>query len=140
MGWGGLADAFDENKPNWSDEFAELYATLSPEEYAAARASTLNAHYTSPTVIKAIYERSAIWASRAVTFWSRLWALATFLVLLPEQMQGSKLYGVELDSITGRIAKQLYPKADITIAGLKQRTGKTFTTLPWATSRSDNIR
>ena len=86
-------------------------------------------------------KRSAIWASRPATFWSRLWALATFFGLLPEQMQGSKLYGVELDSITGRIAKQLYPKADITIAGFETTDRKRLlSTSPWATSRSDNIR
>ncbi len=85
-------------------------------------------------------KRSAIWASRVVTFWNHQWAWVTFFGLLPEQMQDSKLYGVELDSITGRIAKQLYPKADITIAGFETTDRKTFTTLPWATSRSDNIR
>ena len=126
VGWGGLADAFDENKPNWSDEFAELYATLSPEEYAAARASTLNAHYTSPTVIKAIYEAVGNMGFQSGNILEPSMGVGNFLGLLPEQMQGSKLYGVELDSITGRIAKQLYPKADITIAGFETTDRKDF--------------
>ena len=126
VGWGGLADAFDENKPNWSDEFAELYATLSPEEYAAARASTLNAHYTSPTVIKAIYEAVGNMGFQSGNILEPSMGVGNFFGLLPEQMQGSKLYGVELDSITGRIAKQLYPKADITIAGLETTDRKDF--------------
>ena len=126
VGWGGLADAFDENKPNWSDEFAELYATLSPEEYAAARASTLNAHYTSPTVIKAIYEAVGNMGFQSGNILEPSMGVGNFFGLLPEQMQGSKLYGVELDSITGRIAKQLYPKADITIAGFETTGRKDF--------------
>ena len=126
VGWGGLADAFDENKLNWSDEFAELYATLSPEEYAAARASTLNAHYTSPTVIKAIYEAVGNMGFQTGNILEPSMGVGNFFGLLPEQMQGSKLYGVELDSITGRIAKQLYPKADITIAGFETTDRKDF--------------
>ena len=126
VGWGGLADAFDANKPNWSDEFAELYATLSPEEYAAARASTLNAHYTSPTVIKAIYEAVGNMGFQSGNILEPSMGVGNFFGLLPEQMQGSKLYGVELDSITGRIAKQLYPKADITIAGFETTDRKDF--------------
>ena len=126
VGWGGLADAFDENKPNWSDEFAELYATLSSEEYAAARASTLNAHYTSPTVIKAIYEAVGNMGFQSGNILEPSMGVGNFFGLLPEQMQGSKLYGVELDSITGRIAKQLYPKADITIAGFETTDRKDF--------------
>ena len=126
VGWGGLADAFDENKPNWSDEFAELYATLSPEEYAAARASTLNAHYTSPTVIKAIYEAVGNMGFQSGNILEPSMGVGNFFGLLPGQMQGSKLYGVELDSITGRIAKQLYPKADITIAGFETTDRKDF--------------
>lgn len=126
VGWGGLADAFDENKPNWSDEFAELYATLSPEEYAAARASTLNAHYTSPTVIKAIYEAVGNMGFQTGNILEPSMGVGNFFGLLPEQMQGSKLYGVELNSITGRIAKQLYPKADITIAGFETTDRKDF--------------
>ena len=119
VGWGGLADAFDENKPNWADEFAELYATLSPEEYAAARASTLNAHYTSPTVIKAIYEAVGSMGFQTGNILEPAMGVGNFFGLLPQEMQGSRLYGVELDSITGRIAKQLYPKADITVAGFE---------------------
>ena len=119
VGWGGLADAFDESKDNWKDEFAELYATLSPEEYAAARASTLNAHYTSPTVIKAIYEAVGNMGFQTGNILEPAMGVGNFFGLLPQEMQGSRLYGVELDSITGRIAKQLYPKADITVAGFE---------------------
>ena len=119
VGWGGLADAFDESKDNWKDEFAELYATLSPEEYAAARASTLNAHYTSPTVIKAIYEAVGSMGFQTGNILEPAMGVGNFFGLLPQEMQGSRLYGVELDSITGRIAKQLYPKADITVAGFE---------------------
>ena len=126
VGWGGLADAFDENKPNWSDEFAEMYATLSPEEYAAARASTLNAHYTSPTVIKAIYEAVGNMGFQTGNILEPSMGVGNFFGCLPKSMQGSKLYGVELDSITGRIAKQLYPKADITIAGFETTDRKDF--------------
>ena len=126
VGWGGLADAFDENKPNWSDEFAELYATLSPEEYAAARASTLNAHYTIPTVIKAIYEAVGNMGFQTGNILEPSMGVGNFFGCLPKTMQGSKLYGVELDSITGRIAKQLYPKADITIAGFETTDRKDF--------------
>ena len=119
VGWGGLADAFDESKDNWKDEFAELYATLSPEEYAAARASTLNAHYTSPTVIKAIYEAVGNMGFQTGNILEPAMGVGNFFGLLPQEMQGSRLYGVELDSITGRIAKQLYPKADIAVAGFE---------------------
>ena len=126
VGWGGLADAFDENKPNWADEFAELYATLSPEEYAAARASTLNAHYTSPTVIKAIYEAVGNMGFQTGNILEPAIGVGNFFGLLPQEMQGSRLYGVELDSITGRIAKQLYPKADITVAGFETTDRRDF--------------
>ena len=126
VGWGGLADAFDENKPNWSDEFAELYATLSPEEYAAARASTLNAHYTSPTVIKAIYEAVGNMGFQTGNILEPSMGVGNFFGCLPEQMQDSKLYGVELDSITGRIAKQLYPQANITVAGFETTDRRDF--------------
>ena len=126
VGWGGLADAFDENKPNWADEFAELYATLSPEEYAAARASTLNAHYTSPTVIKAIYEAVGNMGFQTGNILEPAMGVGNFFGLLPREMQGSRLYGVELDSITGRIAKQLYPKADITVAGFETTDRRDF--------------
>ena len=126
VGLGGLADAFDENKPNWADEFAELYATLSPEEYAAARASTLNAHYTSPTVIKAIYEAVGNMGFQTGNILEPAMGVGNFFGLLPQEMQGSRLYGVELDSITGRIAKQLYPKADITVAGFETTDRRDF--------------
>ena len=119
VGWGGLADAFDESKGNWKDEFAELYTALSPEEYAAARASTLNAHYTSPTVIKAIYEAVGNMGFQTGNILEPAMGVGNFFGLLPQEMQGSRLYGVELDSITGRIAKQLYPKADIAVAGFE---------------------
>ena len=126
VGWGGLADAFDESKDNWKDEFAELYAALSPEEYAAARASTLNAHYTSPTVIKAIYEAVGSMGFQTGNILEPAMGVGNFFGLLPQEMQGSRLYGVELDSITGRIAKQLYPKADITVAGFETTDRRDF--------------
>lgn len=126
VGWGGLADAFDETKNNWKNEFAELYATLSPEEYAAARSSTLNAHYTSPTVIKAIYEAVGNMGFETGNILEPAMGVGNFFGCLPEAMQNSKLYGVELDSITGRIAKQLYPKADITIAGFETTDRRDF--------------
>ena len=126
VGWGGLADAFDESKDNWKDDFAELYATLSPEEYAAARASTLNAHYTSPTVIKAIYEAVGSMGFQTGNILEPAMGVGNFFGLLPQEMQGSRLYGVELDSITGRIAKQLYPKADISVAGFETTDRRDF--------------
>ena len=126
VGWGGLADAFDERKDNWKDEFAELYAALSPGEYAAARASTLNAHYTSPTVIKAIYEAVGSMGFQTGNILEPAMGVGNFFGLLPQEMQGSRLYGVELDSITGRIAKQLYPKADITVAGFETTDRRDF--------------
>ena len=126
VGWGGLADAFDESKDNWKDEFAELYAALSPEEYAAARASTLNAHYTSPTVIKAIYEAVGSMGFRTGNILEPAMGVGNFFGLLPESMKSSRLYGVELDSITGRIAKQLYPKADIAVAGFETTDRRDF--------------
>lgn len=126
VGWGGLADAFDETKDNWKNEFAELYEALSPEEYAAARSSTLNAHYTSPTVIKAIYEAVGNMGFETGNILEPSMGVGNFFGCLPETMQNSKLYGVELDSITGRIAKQLYPKADITIAGFETTDRRDF--------------
>ena len=126
VGWGGLADAFDESKQNWAAEFQELRELLTPEEYAAARASTLNAHYTSPTVIKAIYEAVGNMGFQTGNILEPSMGVGNFFGCLPEAMQGSKLYGVELDSITGRIAKQLYPKADITIAGFETTDRKDF--------------
>ena len=126
VGWGGLADAFDESKDNWKDEFSELYATLTPVEYAAARASTLNAHYTSPTVINAIYEAVGNMGFQTGNILEPSMGVGNFFGCLPEQMQGSKLYGVELDSITGRIAKQLYPQANITVAGFETTDRRDF--------------
>ena len=126
VGWGGLADAFDESKDNWKAEFAELYATLSPEEYAAARASTLNAHYTSPTVIRAIYDAVENMGFQTGNILEPSMGVGNFFGMLPESMKSSRLYGVELDSITGRIAKQLYPKADITVAGFETTDRKDF--------------
>ena len=126
VGWGGLADAFDERKDNWKDEFAELYATLSPEEYAAARASTLNAHYTSPTVIRAIYDAVENMGFQTGNILEPSMGVGNFFGMLPESMKSSRLYGVELDSITGRIAKQLYPKADITVAGFETTDRRDF--------------
>ena len=126
VGWGGLADAFDETKDNWKNEFAELYIALSPEEYTAARSSTLNAHYTNPTVIKAIYEAVGNMGFETGNILEPSMGVGNFFGCLPEAMQNSKLYGVELDSITGRIAKQLYPKADITIAGFETTDRRDF--------------
>ena len=126
VGWGGLADAFDESRENWKGEFVELYTALSPEEYAAARASTLNAHYTSPTVIKAIYEAVGNMGFQIGNILEPAMGVGNFFGLLPQEMQGSRLYGVELDSITGRIAKQLYPKADITVAGFETTDRRDF--------------
>ena len=126
VGWGGLADAFDESRENWKGEFVELYTALSPEEYAAARASTLNAHYTSPTVIKAIYEAVGTMGFQTGNILEPAMGVGNFFGLLPQEMQGSRLYGVELDSITGRIAKQLYPKADITVAGFETTDRRDF--------------
>ena len=126
VGWGGLSDAFDESKPAWAKEFAELYAALSPEEYDAARGTTLNAHYTTPTVIQAIYEAVGRMGFQTGNILEPSCGVGNFFGMLPEEMRGSKLYGVELDSITGRIAKQLYPKADITIAGFETTDRRDF--------------
>ncbi len=126
VGWGGVADAFDPDKENWSAEYAELKELLTPEEYAAARSSTLNAHYTSPTVIKAIYEAVGKMGFETGNILEPSMGVGNFFGLLPEGMQNSRLYGVELDSITGRIAKQLYPKADITVAGFETTDRKDF--------------
>ena len=110
---------FDENKPDWSKEYAELKALLAPEEYEAARGSTLNAHYTSPAVIKAIYEAVGSIGFEGGRILEPSMGVGNFFGLLPESMAGSQLYGVELDSITGRIAQQLYPEANITVAGFE---------------------
>ena len=126
VGWGGLADAFDESKENWANEFKELYAILSSEEYAAARASTLNAHYTSPTVIKAIYEAVGSMGFQTGNILEPAMGVGNFFGCLPEEMRHSRLYGVELDSITGRIARQLYPQANITVAGFETTDRRDF--------------
>ena len=126
VGWGGLADAFDESKENWADEYAELKAALTPEEYTAARASTLNAHYTSPTVIRAIYDAVGRMGFTSGNILEPSMGIGNFFGMLPEEMSESRLYGVELDSISGRIAKQLYPDANITIEGFETTNRKDF--------------
>ena len=126
VGWGGLADAFDPDKPNWSKEYTELKGLLTPEEYAAARSSTLNAHYTSPVVIKAIYDAVEKMGFQTGNILEPAMGVGNFFGCLPESMQNSKLYGVELDNITGRIAQQLYPKADITVAGFETTDRRDF--------------
>ncbi len=118
-GWGAIPDAFDENKGDWAKEYAELKAALTPEEYEAARGSTLNAHYTSPTVIRAIYDALGNMGFEGGRILEPSMGVGNFFGLLPESMAGSQLYGVELDSITGRIARQLYPEAEITVAGFE---------------------
>ena len=119
VGWGGIPEVFDENKSEWKREFEELKSLLTPEEYEAARGSTLNAHYTSPTVIRAIYEAVGGMGFEGGRVLEPSMGVGNFFGLLPENMANSRLYGVELDSITGRIAKQLYPKADVTVAGFE---------------------
>ena len=119
VGWGGIPEVFDESKPDWSKEYAELKALLTPEEYEAARGSTLNAHYTSPAVIRAIYGALGNMGFEGGRILEPSMGVGNFFGLLPENMANSQLYGVELDSITGRIAKQLYPEADITVAGFE---------------------
>ena len=126
VGWGGLSDAFDPDKPAWAAEYSELKSLLTDEEYNAARASTLNAHYTSPAVIKAIYEAVANMGFQSGNILEPAMGVGNFFGCLPEAMRGSRLYGVELDSITGRIAKQLYPKADITVAGFETTDRRSF--------------
>ena len=126
VGWGGLADAFDEKKTAWSTEYQELKTALTDEEYAAARASTLNAHYTSPTVIRAIYDAVGNMGFQHGNILEPSMGVGNFFGLLPEAMQDSRLYGVELDSITGRIAQKLYPQADITVAGFETTNRRDF--------------
>ena len=126
VGWGGLADAFDTDKAGWRVEYDELKGVLTPEEYAAARASTLNAHYTSPTVIRAIYDAVENMGFQTGNILEPSMGVGNFFGMLPESMKSSRLYGVELDSITGRIGKQLYPKADITVAGFETTDRKDF--------------
>ena len=126
VGWGGLSDAFDPEKPAWALEYAQLKELLTPEEYAAARSSTLNAHYTSPTVIQAIYEAVDRMGFETGNILEPSMGVGNFFGMLPEKMRNSRLYGVELDSISGRIAKQLYPKADITVAGFETTDRRDF--------------
>ena len=126
VGWGGIPDAFDPEKPAWAAEYSELKELLTPEEYAAARGSTLNAHYTSPTVIRAIYEAVGRMGFKTGNILEPSCGVGNFFGMLPESMAGSKLYGVELDSISGRIARQLYPKADITVAGFENTDRRDF--------------
>ena len=126
VGWGGLADAFDPGKDNWAKEYAELKGLLSEDEYAAARSSTLNAHYTSPTVIRGIYDAVERMGFRSGNILEPSMGVGNFFGMLPDTMQDSRLYGVELDSITGRIAKKLYPQADITVAGFETTDRRDF--------------
>ena len=126
VGWGGLADAFDPDKPAWADEYRQLAAMLTPQEYEAARASTLNAHYTSPVVIRSMYDAVAQMGFTGGNILEPSMGVGNFFGMLPEGMQASRLYGVELDSITGRIAQQLYPKANITVAGFETTDRRDF--------------
>ena len=126
VGWGGLADAFDPNKENWSAEYTQLKGLLSEDEYAAARASTLNAHYTSPTVIRGIYDAVERMGFQSGNILEPSMGVGNFFGMLPTSMADSRLYGVELDSITGRIAKKLYPQADITVAGFETTDRRDF--------------
>ena len=126
VGWGGLADAFDPDKDNWAKEYAELKGLLSEDEYAAARSSTLNAHYTSPVVIRSIYDAVEKVGFQSGNILEPSMGIGNFFGMLPDSMADSRLYGVELDSITGRIAKKLYPQADITVAGFETTDRRDF--------------
>ena len=126
VGWGGLADVFDERKAAWADEYHELKTALLADEYAAARESTLNAHYTSPTIIHAIYETLGRLGFKNGSILEPSMGVGNFFGLLPDSMQDSRLYGVELDSVSGRIAKKLYPKAQITVAGFETTSQRDF--------------
>ena len=126
VGWGGLSDAFDPGKDSWAKEYAELKGLLSEDEYAAARSSTLNAHYTSPTVIRGIYDAVERMGFRSGNILEPSMGVGNFFGMLPDTMADSRLYGVELDSITGRIAKMLYPQADITVAGFETTDRRDF--------------
>ena len=126
VGWGGLPDAFDPDKSNWSKEYTELKGLLSEDEYAAARGSVLNAHYTSPTVIRGIYDAVERMDFRSGNILEPSMGVGNFFGMLPDSMADSRLYGVELDSITGRIAKKLYPQADITVAGFETTDRRDF--------------
>ena len=126
VGWGGLADAFDPSKENWSAEYTQLKGLLTEDEYAAARASTLNAHYTSPVVIRAIYDAVEKMGFQSGNILEPSLGIGNFFGMLPSGMADSRLYGVELDSITGRIAQKLYPQADITVAGFETTDRRDF--------------
>ena len=126
VGWGGLPDAFDPDKSNWSKEYTELKGLLSEDEYAAARSSTLNAHYTSPVVIRSIYDAVEKMGFKSGNILEPSMGVGNFFGMLPDTLQDSRLYGVELDSITGRIAKKLYPQADITVAGFETTDRRDF--------------
>lgn len=126
VGWGGLADAFDPNKDGWAKEYTELKGLLSEDEYAAARSSTLNAHYTSPVVIRSIYDAVEKMGFQSGNILEPSMGAGNFFGMLPTSMADSRLYGVELDSITGRIAKKLYPQADITVAGFETTDRRDF--------------
>ena len=126
VGWGGLSDVFDPGKDSWAKEYAELKGLLSEDEYAAARSSVLNAHYTSPTVIRGIYDAVERMGFRSGNILEPSMGVGNFFGVLPDSMADSRLYGVELDSITGRIAKMLYPQADITVAGFETTDRRDF--------------
>ena len=126
VGWGGLPDAFDPDKGNWAKEYAELKGLLSEDEYAAARGSVLNAHYTSPTVIRAIYDAVERMGFRSGNILEPSMGVGNFFGMLPDTMQDSRLYGVELDSVTGRIAQKLYPDANIKVAGFETTDRRDF--------------
>lgn len=126
VGWGGLADAFDPNKSSWTKEYAELKELLPEREYEMARASTLNAHYTSPVVIRAMYDAISKMGFTSGNILEPAMGIGNFFGMMPEEMRNSRLYGVELDSISGRIAKKLYPNADITVAGFETTDRRDF--------------
>jgi N12 class adenine-specific DNA methylase len=126
VGWGGLAQAFDKDNGSWASEYVELKGLLSEDEYVSARASTLNAHFTSPTVIRGIYEAIANMGFTSGNILEPSMGIGNFFGMLPESMAASRLYGVELDSLTGRIARQLYPQADITISGFEKTDRRDF--------------
>ena len=126
VGWGGLADAFDPSKDSWAKEYAELKGLLSEDEYAAARSSTLNAHYTSPTVIRSIYDAVERMGFHSGNILEPSMGVGNFFGMLPESMADSRLYGVELDGITGRIAQKLYPEANIKVAGFETTDRRDF--------------
>ena len=126
VGWGGLPDAFDKNKSSWEKEYLELKNLLSEHEYEMARASTLNAHYTSPVVIRAMYDALKQMGFTSGNILEPSMGVGNFFGMMPQEMRNSRLYGVELDSVSGRIAKKLYPNADITVAGFETTDRRDF--------------